>query len=196
MRKESKVDQQLAFLEEKVSDWNQTDKKRFVLLNERLLSYLQYVESYKAEKEFQEQTFANNLSALEARIAQKFMQERQADQEMEKRLTRLIADKFNGLRQKLGDESRERFDVLENLKVCLENDFPKLALEIKQEVKARERGDGAVMQKIKEEVSKVQDLINAEKKTRTETEEAVAEVLREMVNKVRKDLEAEKANRL
>ena len=46
---------------------------------------------------------------------------------MEKRLTRLIAEKFGSLRSKLGTESRERFDVLENLKNCLENDFPKLA---------------------------------------------------------------------
>jgi hypothetical protein len=52
LRKESKVDQQLAFLEEKVSDWQLTDKKRFVLLNERLQSYIQYVESSKAEKDF------------------------------------------------------------------------------------------------------------------------------------------------
>lgn len=52
LRKESKVDQQLAFLEEKVSDWQLTDKKRFVLLNERLLSYIQYVDSSKAEKDF------------------------------------------------------------------------------------------------------------------------------------------------
>ena len=81
------------------------------------------------------------MTSLEDRIAQKFVQERQADHEMEKRLSRLIADKFNTLRQRLGDESRERFDVLENLKQCLENDFPKLASEIKSEVKARERGD-------------------------------------------------------
>lgn len=51
------------------------------------------------------------------------------------------------------------------------------------------------MTKIKEEITKVQDLINTEKKTRQETEEAVVEVLREMVNKVKKDLEQEKANR-
>ena len=88
----------MAFLEEKVSDWSQTDKKRFVLLNERLLSYLQYVDSSKSEKDFQEQAFVNTLTSLEARIAQKFVQERQANHEMEKRLSLLIADKFNTLR--------------------------------------------------------------------------------------------------
>ena len=71
------------------------------------------------------------------------------------RLQKLISDKFNQLRTKLGDESRERFDVLENLKQCLENDFPKLTQEIKAEIKSRERGDSAVLVKIREEISRV-----------------------------------------
>jgi CRISPR/Cas system CSM-associated protein Csm2 small subunit len=114
---------------------------------------------------------------------------------MEKRLSRMIADKFGVLRTKLGGESRERFDVLENLKICLENDFPKLSQEIKTEIKSREQGDSAVMTKIKDEIGKVQELLTTEKKTRVDTEEAVVEVLREMVNKVKKDLEQEKTNR-
>ena len=38
----------------------------------------------KSEKDFEGQAFANALTSLEARIAQKFVQERQADHEMEK----------------------------------------------------------------------------------------------------------------
>ena len=53
---------------------------------------------------------------------------------MEKRLQNLMNDRFAQLRSQLAEESKTRYDTLENLKSCLENDFPKLNDEIKLEV--------------------------------------------------------------
>ena len=43
----AQVDQQLAFLDDKVTDWHHSDQKRFVLLQERLAASVQYVETYR-----------------------------------------------------------------------------------------------------------------------------------------------------
>jgi len=63
------VEQQLTFVDDKVTDWHHTDQKRFVLLQERLASYLQYVETYRQERDYEEAAFVNELSTLEAKIA-------------------------------------------------------------------------------------------------------------------------------
>ena len=47
IQKLQSVEQQLTFVDDKVTDWHHSDQKRFVLLQERLGSYLQYVESYR-----------------------------------------------------------------------------------------------------------------------------------------------------
>jgi len=47
---------------------------------------LQYVETYRQERDYEEGAFVGELSALEAKIAQRFSEERQADVDMEKRL--------------------------------------------------------------------------------------------------------------
>ena len=80
------VDQQLTFVDDKVTDWHHSDQKRFVLLQERLAASVQYVDTYRQEREYEESAFTSELSSLEAKIEQKFQDERQADIEMEKRL--------------------------------------------------------------------------------------------------------------
>ena len=131
----------MSFVDDKVTDWHHSDQKRFVLLQERLAATVQYVETYRQERDYEESAFTSELTSLEARIAQKFAQERQADLDMEKRLTQLMNDRFSQLRGNLAEESKTRYDTLENLKNCLENDFPKLNDEIKMEVLQREQGD-------------------------------------------------------
>ena len=137
-QKLSQVDQQLSFVDDKVTDWHHLDQKRFVLLQERLSASIEYVETYRQERDYEEGAFTSELTSLEAKIAQKFADERQADLDMEKRLNALMNDRFQQLRSQLAEESKTRYDTLENLKNCLENDFPKLNDEIKMEVMQRE----------------------------------------------------------
>ena len=88
-------------------------------------------------------------------MAQKFSLERQADLEMEKRLNSVITERFQSLRTELAKESKQRFDILENLKNCLENDFPKLNEETKLEIYQRDQQDLAVQDKVSSELEKV-----------------------------------------
>ena len=145
----------MSFVDDKVTDWHHSDQKRFVLLQERLAASVSYVETYRQEREYEESAFTSELSSLEARIAQNFADERQADLEMEKRLSNLMNDRFAQLRSQVAEESKTRYDTLENLKSCLENDFPKLNDEIKLEVMQREQGDLQVQTRITEEQDRV-----------------------------------------
>ncbi len=62
------------------------------------------------------------------------MQESQARRESEAQLMKVIEEKFYGaLKQEVSRESRARYDSVEQLKGCLENDFPKLQDMIRQE---------------------------------------------------------------
>ena len=71
-QKLSAVDQRVSDLDDKVTDWHHLDQKRFVLLKESLSTALQYVDSYRQEKEYEEQAFVNELASLESKMAQKF----------------------------------------------------------------------------------------------------------------------------
>lgn len=60
---------------------------------------------------------------------------------MEKRLLSIIEDRFAALKQDVAKESRNRFESVEHLKSCLENDFPKLQEVVKTESIDREEND-------------------------------------------------------
>ena len=67
-------------------------------------------------------------------MMQRFGEERQAEINSEKKITTLVNERFMELHRQLAAESKQRYDVLENLKTCLENDFPKLRNEMQLEV--------------------------------------------------------------
>lgn len=104
-------------------------------------------------------------------------------------------DRFAQLRSQLAEESKTRYDTLENLKSCLENDFPKLNDEIKLEVMQREQGDLQVQTRITEEQDRVTQSIETERKARADSEEEIVDMLKDMITKVRTELEAEKIER-
>jgi hypothetical protein len=60
---------------------------------------------------------------------------------MEKRLVAIVEDRFAALKQDVAKESRNRYESVEHLKQCLENDFPKLQEVIKTEGLEREEND-------------------------------------------------------
>ena len=60
---------------------------------------------------------------------------------MEKKLLGIVEDRFSTLKTDVSKESRNRYESIEHLKNCLENDFPKLQEVIKSEGEEREDND-------------------------------------------------------
>jgi hypothetical protein len=66
------------------------------------------------------------IELLESNIQEKFYQEKLARKDMEARLLQQIEDKFMAVRKTLSQESRNRYESIEQLKSSLENDMPRL----------------------------------------------------------------------
>jgi len=72
---------------------------------------------------------------------ERFEQENAARRDVEKRLLGIAEERFAALKSDVGKESRNRYESVEHLKSCLENDFPKLQEVIKSEGLEREDND-------------------------------------------------------
>ena len=92
---------------------------------------------------------------MEMLISEKLLHEQQARRDMETRLVLHIEEKFKGLREQVCRESRARYESVEQLKGCLQNDFPKLQEMIKEETGQRTQGDAALKEKTLEQVGHV-----------------------------------------
>jgi len=66
------------------------------------------------------------IEQLQKSIEERFHAEKQARKEMEARLLQQIDEKFMGVRKVLSQESRNRYESIEQLKGSLENDLPRL----------------------------------------------------------------------
>ena len=175
--------------EERLTDINEQTKKKFQIIKENILKIKsQIAEKYTWEKK-------KYIKALEEKITERFEEEQEIRQEIERKFCSLIDEKFIALRIEISKESRNRYQCIENLKTYLENDFPKLQGLIKLEQDDRENNDVSLNKKILEEINRLHALINENKKTREETEEAILEMLRVMITKMKGDLEQERKDR-
>jgi hypothetical protein len=124
------------------------------------------------------------------------LQESQARKEAEDQLIQMIEDKFKRiLTNEVSKESRIRYEQVEQLKSCLENDFPKVQDILKQEKEQREQSDLIVREKAEEQVGQIEIALEQEKNAREETEEAILEMLKEMVGKIKGEIDHERMER-
>jgi hypothetical protein len=124
-----------------VLDWHDSNNKKFNIFKDRINEFTKYIEEDKLAKEYSHETRLQELKALEIKIQERFEQENVARREMEKRLFQVIEDRFSALKTDVTKESRNRYESVEHLKSCLENDFPKLQEVIKTEGVDREEND-------------------------------------------------------
>lgn len=66
------------------------------------------------------------MQNLEGKVQERFELEMTARRDMEKRLMAIVEERIGGLKNEVSKESKNRFESIEHLKNCLENDFPKL----------------------------------------------------------------------
>ena len=120
------VEQKTDMVDEKIIDWHEANSKKFNVLKERINEFHKYIDEDKQAKEFIYEARMQELKNLETKILERFEQENAARKEMEKRLLGIVEDRFTSLKTDVSKESRNRYESIEHLKSCLENDFPKL----------------------------------------------------------------------
>lgn len=187
--------EKISATDERLDDINEQTRKKFDIVKENILKIQKLIQDERNKGEIYAKTKENCVKVLESKISERFDQESEIREEIERKFMGLIEDKFNSLKIEISKESRNRYQCIENLKTYLENDFPKLQGLLKIEQSDRENNDTALNDKIQEETGKLKNTVVEDKKTREETEEAILEMLRIMITKMKGDIENERKDR-
>ena len=181
--------------EERLNDINEQTKKKFQIIKENLSQIRKKIEEERINTDNYTLIKNNSINSLEEKITERFSEEKEIRQEIERKFNALIDEKFISLKIEISKESRNRYQCIENLKTYLENDFPKLQGMVKIEQDERENTDFSLNKKILEEITRLQNDVNENKKSREETEESILEMLRVMITKMKSDIEKERKDR-
>ena len=102
------------------------------------------------------------------------------------------------LLNEITNESRNRIDSVENLKMYLDTqnkDNPDLNKNLIKEKNIRIENDNEINEKINQEIYKMENTIKKEKKTRQESEQKIMDLVKSTANKNKLELRREKKER-
>ena len=106
--------------------------------------------------------------------------------------------KFKNLLNEISNESRNRIDSVENLKLYLDSqnkDNPDLNKNLIREKNIRYDNDSEINEKINQELYKMENIIQKEKKIREENEQKIMDLVKKSADKNKLDLKREKKDR-
>ena len=112
--------------EGKIQAWQESNAKKFTAFKEKVTECLKYIETDKQARDFEHLSQLREVEALEKQINDKFHAEKLARKDMEAKLLQHVEDRFMAVRKLLSQESRNRYESIEQLKGSLENDMPRL----------------------------------------------------------------------
>jgi len=98
----------------------------------------------------------------------------------------------------INNETRNRLDSVENLKLYLDSqnkDSPDLNKNLIKEKNIRYENDNEINEKISQEFDKIENIIKKEKKTREESEQKILDIVQTSGNKNKLELKREKKER-
>ena len=125
-RRVEEMESRIMHIDTKVLGWHEDNNKKFNNIKEQLSAIFKYIEEDKSSKEMLLEQWIQDVRNLEQRVFERFEQEVTARRESERKLFSILEERTSGLRNDLAKESKSRYDSIENLKSCLENDLPKL----------------------------------------------------------------------
>ena len=143
----------------------------------------------------------NYIKNLEKKIIERFDDERAKREEEESRIFNIINHRFKVLLNEISNESRNRIDSVENLKMYLDSqnkDNPDLNVNLIKEKNIRYDNDNEINEKINQEINKMEKIMDIvktsanknklelkrEKKERKSAEENILGLIEETINKI------------
>ena len=140
----------------------------------------------------------NYIKILEKKINERFDEERAKREDEESRIFNIINFRFKSLLNEINNETRNRLDSFENLKLYLDSqnkDSPDLNKNLIKEKNIRYENDNEINEKISQEFDKIENIIKKEKKTREESEQKILDIVQTSGNKNKLELKREKKER-
>ena len=140
----------------------------------------------------------NYIKTLEKKINERFDEERAKREEEESRIYNIINHRFKILLNEISNETRNRIDGVENIKMYLDSqnkDNPNLNKNLIKEKNIRYENDNEINERINQEINKMENIIQKEKKIREESEQKIMDIFKNSSNKNKLDLKREKKER-
>ena len=140
----------------------------------------------------------NYIKTLEKKINERFDEERTKREEEESRIYNIINHRFKILLNEISNETRNRIDGVENIKMYLDSqnkDNPNLNKNLIKEKNIRYENDNEINERINQEINKMENIIQKEKKIREESEQKIMDIFKNSSNKNKLDLKREKKER-
>ena len=108
--------------------------------------------------------FMDFMTKMEEKIFEKFDSELSAKKDIEAKIAQYLEEKFNMIGVDLQNQSKIKYDAVENLGKYFEKELPKIQSGFKIKQNEREDGDNNILIKLSDEAAKVDGIIQIEKK--------------------------------
>ena len=171
-----------------IEETKNNNNNKFNQVKEQILIMQKTLEEDGAKREAAHKEFMEFMKKMEDKIFEKFDNELNAKKNIEQTVTSYLDEKFNIVKNEIQNQSKIRYDSIENLEQYFESELPKMQTNLKLEQNMREENDNNTMVRLNEEIQKLGDVINNEKKNREETQEGILEMIKIMNDRMKNDL--------
>ena len=198
-----------------IEETKNNNNNKFNQVKEQILIMQKTLEEDGAKREAAHKEFMEFMKKMEEKIFEKFDNELNAKKNIEQTVTSYLDEKFNIVRNEIQNQSKIRYDSIENLEQYFESELPKMQTNLKMEQNmreendnntmmrlndeiqklGREENDNNTMMRLNDEIQKLGEVINNEKKNREETQEGILEMIKIMNDRMKNDLNNEKKER-
>ena len=147
-----------------IEETKNNNNNKFNQVKEQILIMQKTLEEDGAKREAAHKEFMEFMKKMEDKIFEKFDNELNAKKNIEQTVTSYLDEKFNIVKNEIQNQSKIRYDSIENLEQYFESELPKMQTNLKLEQNMREENDNNTMVRLNEEIQKLGDVINNEKK--------------------------------
>ena len=152
-----------------IEETKNNNNNKFNQVKEQILIMQKTLEEDGAKRETAHKEFMEFMKKMEDKIFEKFDNELNAKKNIEQTVTSYLDEKFNIVKNEIQNQSKIRYDSIENLEQYFESELPKMQTNLKMEQNMREENDNNTMLRLNDEIQKLGEVINNEKKNREDT---------------------------
>jgi uncharacterized phage-like protein YoqJ len=189
------IEKRLDNLEKEFSDLSEQSNKKFTFLKDNILKIEKRVdEEFQLRDQFFQSKSAE-INSFQDEMQESLSKYLKGKKENESKIYKIIEDKFEGLKLKLIEESKNFKESEAEAKSCIEQDVPKLIEFVQNSVAERVEVEAGLNKKLDHVIGNIENDLVVETKTREETEEAMLAMLRDVVSRIKNDLDIERKER-
>ena len=143
-----------------IEETKNNNNNKFNQIKEQILIMQKTLEEDGAKREAAHKEFMEFMKKMEDKIFEKFDNELNAKKNIEQNVTSYLDEKFNIVKNEIQNQSKIRYDSIENLEQYFESELPKMQTNLKLEQNMREENDNNTVVRLNEEIQKLGEVIN------------------------------------